>query len=138
MGMLKNAKHEQFAHEIANGLTREDAYACVYDKVDGKKQSAYRLLTRADIAARVEELRAGAERRVEEKIGVTKAWVIQELQAVHQAAVAKDNGSVSNRSLELIGKELGMFRDKVEVAGPDGQPVGKIEVVLVSPTPAVS
>ena len=29
-------------------------------------------------------------------------------------------GAVANRALELLGKTLGMFRDKVEHSGPDG------------------
>ncbi len=33
------------------------------------------------------------------------------------------NGSVANRSLELIGKHLGMFVDRVEHSGPDGDPI---------------
>jgi phage terminase small subunit len=29
-------------------------------------------------------------------------------------------GAVANKALELLGKHLGMFRDKVELSGPDG------------------
>jgi hypothetical protein len=32
------------------------------------------------------------------------------------------NGSVANRALELLGKELGMFIDRKEVGGPTNSP----------------
>ena len=32
-------------------------------------------------------------------------------------------GSVANRALELVGKELGMFHERVEHSGADGAPI---------------
>lgn len=43
------------------------------------------------------------------------------------------DGSVANKALELLGKHLGLFKDKVEHSGPGGGPieVTKIERVIV-------
>jgi hypothetical protein len=38
-------------------------------------------------------------------------------------------GSVANRALELLGKHIGLFPDKVEVTGKDGGPVENIVTV---------
>jgi phage terminase small subunit len=38
------------------------------------------------------------------------------------------DGHVANKSLELMGKELGMFKDKVEVSG-GREPIKQVTVV---------
>ena len=50
--------------------------------------------------------------RVGERVAITKEWVLREL--LDNAEQAKANGSLAarNRSLELVGKEIGMFGDQ--------------------------
>jgi hypothetical protein len=49
--------------------------------------------------------------RVSERVAITKEWVLREL--LDNAELAKADGSwaARNRSLELVGKEIGMFGD---------------------------
>jgi hypothetical protein len=49
--------------------------------------------------------------RVSERVAITKEWVLREL--LENAALAKADGSwaARNRSLDLVGKEIGMFGD---------------------------
>ncbi|MES2355598.1 MAG: terminase small subunit [Pseudomonadota bacterium] len=35
----------------------------------------------------------------------------------------KFNAAGANKSLELVGKHLGMFKDRIEHSGPDGKPI---------------
>ena len=96
MAILKNAKHELFAQEIAKGATAAQAYVIAgYTKNDG---NAIRLKGNEKIVARVEELmRASAE-----KAGVTVDRIVSELAKIGfgdirravtwGAAVAVDDG----------------------------------------------
>jgi phage terminase small subunit len=84
-----------------------------------------------------------AQAKVEEKAGVTVRYVLEGLMANYERAMQyrevadKDGnplgefvyrGDVANRALELIGKHLGMFREKIEFPDEHGkpQPVGGI------------
>jgi phage terminase small subunit len=76
---------------------------------------------------RVEEIQSDAAA----KAGVSIQWVLTRLMEnyeramQHEPVMGKDgstgefryDGAVANRSLELIGKHLGMFKDKVEHSG---------------------
>jgi phage terminase small subunit len=80
-------------------------------------------------------LRGKVTERAVEKAAISKAWVIEKLvENVDRAMQAEPvrrsdgeevpgayvyNGSVANKALELIGKELGMFIDRKEVGGPN-------------------
>jgi phage terminase small subunit len=136
MPVLENAQHELFAQQMAKGASQRDAYrAAGYNtKSDAAADaSASRLLSNAKVAARVAELQTKVEALTVEKTAVTKAWVIAKLvENVERAMQAepvldnegkptgeyKYNGSVANRSLELLGKEQGMFIDRKEVGKP--------------------
>ena len=68
-----------------------------------------------NIVARVAELQA----RAVEGVILTREWVIERLiENANRAMELKDgsvaNGSVANRALELLGKELGMFVEHSE------------------------
>lgn len=140
MPVLKNHKHEEFCHEIALGKSQAEAYRAAGYSERGAKQGASRLLTNVDLQARIEEIRANiarldAEReaRIEAKVGVTKAWVIDKLttnvnRSLQETPVLDHEGNptgeytyqgnVANKALELIGKELGMFKDSpTEIKG---------------------
>jgi hypothetical protein len=48
--------------------------------------------------------------------------------------VYRYDGTVANRALELVGKHLGMFTDKVQVGSDPNSPlVHRIERVIVDP-----
>lgn len=138
MSILKNAKHEHFAQLVAGGKTPPVAYVTAGYSEAGAAQSANRLLKNADVSLRIAQLRQAVEEpsreRAIEKAAVDKAWVLQELiEIVKMAKQAepvrdsegnpigeyKQNLAAANKSLELLGKELGMFVDRSEVrTGP--------------------
>jgi phage terminase small subunit len=86
------------------------------------------LLAKVSVAALVTRRR----RELSEKTGLTAAWVLEGLRENKERAMQAEpvldregnptgeyvyQGSVANRALELIGKQLGMFVDRVEVQG---------------------
>ena len=132
MATLSNSKHERFAQEIAQGRSFSDAYVAAGFKAN--RGNAARLNANESIRGRVEEL----QKEAAEKAGASVEFVVEGLmENFHrsmQAVEVKDNkgigtgeyryeGAVANRSLELIGKHLGMFKERVEHSGPNGAPV---------------
>ena len=78
------------------------------------------MLRNAEVAARIKELQYAKA----EKVVLSRAWVLEELRQNYERAMQADPvldregnetgkftyaGTVAVRSLELIGKELGMF-----------------------------
>lgn len=132
MSVLKNPKHEKFVQEIVKGASQRDAYkAAGYDaKTDAAADAAAsRLLSDVKIRARLNEF----QEKAAEKALLSKKWVIERLvENVERAMQAREvlmaggegtgeykyEGSVANRALELLGKEMGMFVDRKEVGLP--------------------
>lgn len=149
-GILKNAKHEHFAQLVAGGKSPPVAYVTAGYSDGGAVQSANRLLKNADVVLRIAQLRKAVEEpsreRAIEKAAVDKAWVLSELiEVVKMAKQAepvrdaegnpigeyKQNLAAANKSLELLGKELGMFIDRSEVRSGrlDDVPIAELEAV---------
>lgn len=123
MPALANHRHERFAQEIAKGTPQSAAYALAGFKRHAS--SAARLRTDANVHARIAELQGAAA----DKAVLTRSWVLERLmrnvERSMQAEAVKGqegeatgeyqyDGSVANRGLELLGKELGMFVERTE------------------------
>ena len=110
MPVLTNQRHERFAQELARGKTTVDAYETAGYSHD--RGAASRLSSKDNIRKRVAELQQSAWDKTE----LTREWVIEQLKALHSAAV--ENGQIGNAKgcVELIGKDLGMFRDSERAA----------------------
>jgi len=50
--------------------------------------------------------------RVSERTALSKEWVLRELVDTYESARAAGSLASANRSLELVGKEIGMFGDQ--------------------------
>lgn len=136
MSVLPNAKHELFAQELAKGISADQSY-----ETAGFRQNRHNAATLArkqhildrvaEILAERESIHAQATADAVKSVGLTKQWVIETLmENVARAMQAKPaklddegaavgeyvyQGSVANRALELLGKEVGMFIDRKEV-----------------------
>lgn len=107
MPVLDNQRHEAFAHAMAKGLSADEAYQQA--GFAANRGNASRLKANESIQARVAELLGMAA----ERVVVDREWVLAKLvenASNHQA----ENPAASNKALELIGKELGMFVDRSE------------------------
>ena len=123
MPLLENPRHERFAQELAAGKSANEAYAAAgFKPNDG---NCIRLKGNERVQARVAELQG----RAAEGVVLTRQWVIERLvENANRAMQAeqpmdadgqptgefKYEGSVANRALELLGKELGMFVERTE------------------------
>lgn len=148
MPALANRKHELFAQGLAAGLSQAKAYGeAGYKAHTG---NASKLAQDKSVVARISQLIAEREHvhsqstaRAIEKVSLTKAWVLSKLidnvQRASQAVPVLDaegketgeyryQGTVVNRSLELLGKHLGMFVELHELSGPDKGPIQTEEV----------
>ena len=134
MTTLKNPRHERFAQELAKGKSAIAAHKLAGYRPD--RGTASKLQHDANISQRVRELldeggrmaRVATERATE-VLAIDREWVLAKLkenveramQAVPVMRAGKEtgefvyDGSVANRALELLGKEIGMFIERSEV-----------------------
>jgi phage terminase small subunit len=130
MPVLKNPRHEYFAQGIAKGLSQTQAYIeAGYNSKTGAEVSASRLIRKANIKARANELRERGAIRAE----ITIADLVQELEEARQAAAAAETVQSSGMVSATMGKAklLGLLVDKL--SGPDGGPVAIQTIKLVAP-----
>lgn len=153
MPALENPKHERFAQELAKGLTADKAYIAAGFKPN--RGNAATLKQKESISNRVAELlsereaiHAQATAEAIKSTALTKEWVIQTLmENVARAMQATEvkradgegtgeyqyQGSVANKALELLGKELGMFVDRAITENVNtnyvvsGEPIDNVE-----------
>ncbi|WP_175540088.1 hypothetical protein [Methylobacterium sp. yr596] len=125
---LTNSRHELFAQELAKGKSQFEAHAAA--GYSAHRGNASALAQDKSIQARVAEIQSAtaemeraATQAAAEALAIDREWVMARLQEnALKAALTEDYGP-SNRALELLGKELGMFKDKIEHSGPNGGPI---------------
>lgn len=137
MPPLKNIRHENFCQEyLKDGNGSRSVIAAGYSPKtwrDGSTSSsvqAHNLLKTTKVQQRLQELRAHTAR----KYDVSRDWVVKRLRVnvgrALQAIPVMDShgrktgeyqyqGAVANKSLELLGRDIGMWPDKVEPKGGD-------------------
>ena len=121
MPTLKNDRHEKFCHALVQGNSKADAYIIAGYKASQANCST--LAKRQDIQDRLAELQGRAADLAVSvagiSTGISKAWVLESLRAnAVKGLKEKKSSSVANRALELIGKELGMFLERIEQGRP--------------------
>jgi hypothetical protein len=110
------AKQEAFAQEVAKGSTLADAYRSAYDAERMKPSSVWnnasQLMQRTQVAHRVEAIQQAMEQSSLHDSARLKRLVLERL---HVEATKEENSDASRvRSLELLGKTVAMFSDRVE------------------------
>lgn len=140
MPKLDNIRWEGFAQELAAGRKRADAYLAAGFNCKSRQAAATRAGTlfrgKPEIQARVLELQQELQSASLRAAKLDRDWVIGGLQDNYERAMQTKevldregnatgeyqyNGSVANRSLELAGKELGMFADRMMIGTLDGE-----------------
>lgn len=138
MPALKNARHERFVQALAKGKSQEEAYTLAGYKPS--RSAASRLAADVNICERLAEL----TERAADKAVIDKAWVLERLRQNAETCMTLDfvrgpdgnpttavthNPAAANKALELLGKELGMFKDQHEHTSPDGSMTPKPVVI---------
>lgn len=145
MPVLQDPRLEIIAQHLSDGATQTDAYAAAYPNTTRASSAASAARLMADVNKRLvvdsrvsEILREREAARVvalkveAKKTGLNKAWVLEQLRTNYERAMQAEpvmrdgeptgefryEGSVANKALELIGKELGMFIERRETGQP--------------------
>ncbi len=112
MPLLNNPRYERFAQLVATGQSPAQAYVAAGYEEKTSYTCGPRLLKRNEVLTRVTELRQSVAQTAVTHAGLNREFVLREL--MDNAVRAKENQewSASNRALELLGKELGLFVDR--------------------------
>jgi phage terminase small subunit len=120
---LRNAKYEAFCFNVVAGKTLTLAYKDA--GFAGDRRNAAELAKRDYITRRIAEItrqRQDIARRAaqsyEAKHTITREWVLDRLRHVAESAIADNDRPAANRSLELLGREIGMFIERKEIGRP--------------------
>ena len=108
-------KQENFACAIADGADRSSAYRSAYDADQMTPPAVWteasRLGRNPKVALRVDELKAEAEQvRQTMLVGREEAILAQ----LEKEALTAKTDSARIRAIELLGKHLGLFTDRLE------------------------
>src|SRR5215471_17396116 len=110
MASLDNPRHEHFAQLIASGQTPAAAYVRAGYRAKAAYTCGPRLLKQPAVRARVDDLRQIVVETSLQRAAFNHEFVIRELMTNALKAQQSDDYSASNRALELLGRELGMFK----------------------------
>jgi phage terminase small subunit len=105
-----NPKRKKFVREYLKDLDPVSAYIRAGYSERGAAQSASRLLMNAEIKAAVAKGTAKEVKRNE----MTKDRVVDALWENHEIARLADDTNASTRALELCGKSVAAFTEKVD------------------------
>lgn len=122
-----SAKQEQFCREYLVDLNATQAAIRAGYSAKTAQEQASRLLSNVIVVERVAELKQ--ERA--NKVARTAQDVLNDIIAVTTQAHEEGDLKTALKGLELQGKHLGMFTDRIqqEVSGPGGGPVSSELVV---------
>lgn len=127
---LPNARQEKFTQLVASGKSPTESYISAGFSPNGAAQSAQNLLKKTYIQERILSLRGPIVAAAVDRCAISKAWVLEGLRKNYERAMQQEAvldregnetgeftyaGTVANRALELMGKELGMFIDRKDV-----------------------
>jgi hypothetical protein len=114
IGPLRNPRHEQFVQLVATGISPSEAYTSVGYRKSGAYQCSSRLLKDVQVCSRLKEIQAQhTESRVASCL-FDEQRVINRLDVLSRKAEADGNYAAAVRCEELIGKQRGMFVDRVD------------------------
>lgn len=127
------AKQERFVSEYLIDMNATQAAI----RAKYSKKTAQRIGSENLSKPLIQEALRGAMDARAKRTEVSQDWVVDHLKtnverSMQETEVMKDgkgigefqyNGAVANKSLELVGKHLGMFVEKHEHTGKDGEPI---------------
>ena len=125
--MALTDKQKRFVDEYMIDMNAAAAYLRAgYDCNEATaRANASRLLTNANIVAEIDK----RQQKLQEDAGISAKWVLDNLKYVAERCMAPEpmvdkegnivdwrfDSSVSNKAIERIGRNLGMFNDKLKV-----------------------
>jgi len=127
---------ERFCHEYLKDLNGTRAYLRAFPTVKetSARTLAARLLAKVGVKSRIAELQAELHRALDVRNLIDAQWIedrlVENVTRAMRAEPVRDSkgnetgeyvyqGAVANRALELLGKNRGMFGDKLELVTPE-------------------
>ncbi len=119
-------KQQTFVEEYLIDLNATQAAIRAGYSKDTAKEIGCENLTKPNVAKAIQE----AMKERSERTQITAEWVLEQLKENH--GIARENGKISdsNKSLELLGKHLKLFMDKVDTTGSIEALVPTINMVI--------
>jgi len=114
MPVLKNARHERFAQELAKGKTADEAYALAGFK--SNRGNAATLKAKQSISKRVTEIQG----RAAAKAAVSIQSLTDELEEARGIAIAEKQSSAAVAATLGKAKLHGLLIEKKRLEGHDG------------------
>jgi hypothetical protein len=114
MPALEDPRREQFAQLVASGKEFKESYISAGYKGKGAGQSAARLNRDEKVAARIAELRTLAQQIPLASSWLNENFVLQGLKTTFERALADSKYSDAIAALNLMGKKLGLWIEKVD------------------------
>jgi phage terminase small subunit len=117
-GSKLTTKQENFVNEYFVDFNASAAVLRAGYKTTSPNKLAGKMMSHPLVAAAV------AKRKEErkEKLELSADYVIHKLIAIADKR-EDDNPNAALRALELLGKHLGLYRDRQEISGPDGEAI---------------
>ena len=112
MPVLRNPRHERFAQAVAGGIRPAEAYVAVGYSSNGAPQSAGKLLNKAEVRGRIDEILGAAARSTIEQVSFDQVRVLNRLDVLSREAEKAGQYSAAARCEELIGRARAMFLDR--------------------------
>lgn len=113
-------KQERYVQGLFKGLSQRQAYKEAYNAENMKDESidnnAYRLCCNIEITSRLKEL----QQEEANKSKWTRERLIKEFEDLKQLTITMGEFPTSAKSLENIGKLLGMYTEKIQHSGNIG------------------
>ena len=125
------AKQEAFAQKVAAGAVLSDAYRECYSAENMADKTVWaeacRLASNHKVTARVKAIQADIEADHRTRAARREEYVLKRLQ--EEAEGAETDGA-RVRALELLGKTVGIFTDRVEVEQDTDKTAAELEADL--------
>ena len=112
MPVLKNARHELFAQELAKGQTQEQAYKSAGYR--GNRHHASRLVTKDHIRERVAELQSRNVTKADEITEITTARLLEMTEAARLKAMQLGQPAAAVTAITAIAKLSGKWIERSE------------------------
>ena len=113
MGLLNNPRQEHFAQLVATGQSPAQAYAAAGYEEKTAYTCGPRLLKQPEVRSRVTELQQTVAQTSVRRVALNRERVMNRLSELSHEAQQKGQFSAAVRCEELIGKQLGMFVERV-------------------------
>ena len=111
MPVLKNARHERFAQELAKGKTATEAYTAA--GYTGDRTAASRLSTNVNVSARITEIQSKTVKKAE----ITVQSLADELEEARAMALKEGQTSAAVSATMGKAKLFGLGVDNKRVSG---------------------